>query len=81
MDDEQVYDRINRLASEEEELYARAGAGGGLGGAEDRRLHELEAQLDQCYDLLAQRRARRAAGLNPDEAEVRPIDTVEGYQQ
>jgi hypothetical protein len=38
-------------------------------------------QLDQCWDLLRQRRARRAAGQDPDAAAVRPADVVEHYQQ
>jgi hypothetical protein len=41
----------------------------------------LQENLDQCWDLLRQRRARRAAGLNPDEAQVRPVETVEHYLQ
>ncbi len=81
MEDEAIYDRINSLAEEEEQLYARAGSGDGLGPPEENRLHEIEAQLDQAYDLLAQRRARRAAGQDPDDAEARPVDTVEGYEQ
>jgi hypothetical protein len=42
-------------------------------------LKSIEVQLDQCWDLLHQRRARRNAGLNPDEAQVRDPSTVEGY--
>src|SRR3712207_8929155 len=45
------------------------------------RLHEVEVQLDQCWDLLRQRRARRNAGQDPDIAAVRPEGTVEGYLQ
>ncbi|HEX2374478.1 MAG TPA: DUF2630 family protein, partial [Actinomycetota bacterium] len=45
------------------------------------RLHEVEIQLDQCWDLLRQRRARRDAGQDPDSASVRPEGTVEGYLQ
>jgi hypothetical protein len=44
-------------------------------------LHELEVHLDQLWDLLRQRRARRAAGLDPDGAETRDPGTVEGYRQ
>ena len=42
-------------------------------------MKRLEVTLDQCWDLLRQRRARRSAGLNPDEATVRDEKTVEGY--
>ncbi|MGZ4155167.1 MAG: DUF2630 family protein, partial [Actinomycetota bacterium] len=47
--------------------------------AERKRLQEMVVQLDQCYDLLHQRRARRAAGLDPEDASVRDPGTVEGY--
>ena len=47
--------------------------------ADRERLHRIQVTLDQCWDLLHQRRARRAAGLNPDEATVRDEKTVEGY--
>jgi hypothetical protein len=48
--------------------------------ARDRRQH-LEEQLDQCWDLLRQRQARREAGENPDDAKARPVNEVEGYLQ
>ena len=54
-------------------------AKGGLSPAEQERLEALGVRLDQCWDLLHQRRARRSAGLNPDEAAVRDERTVEGY--
>jgi hypothetical protein len=76
-----LFQRINDLASEEEHLWDRAGAGGGLTTADQERLDEIKVQLDQCYDLLHQREARRSAGLDPDEASVRPPDVVERYQQ
>jgi hypothetical protein len=44
-------------------------------------MHEVEIQLDQCWDLLRQRRARREFGLNPEEAKVRDENIVEHYQQ
>jgi hypothetical protein len=78
MEDKDLLDRINALAHEEEDLYTRAGHGG-LDPNEHVRLKELEVQLDQCWDLLHQRRARRRAGMDPDEASVRPPDVVEGY--
>jgi hypothetical protein len=76
-----LFQRINDLACEEEHLWERAGAGGGLTTADQERLDEIKVQLDQCYDLLHQREARRSAGLDPDEASVRPPDVVERYQQ
>ena len=47
--------------------------------AEEQRLRDVEVQLDQCWDLLRQRRARREFGRNPDDADVRDAGTVEGY--
>ncbi|MFI5262109.1 MAG: DUF2630 family protein [Candidatus Limnocylindrales bacterium] len=81
MDDPQVLGRINELAAEEELLYGQAGDGGGLSPADVARLEVIRVQLDQCYDLLRQRQARRAAGLPPEEAKMRPATTVEGYEQ
>ena len=78
MDDQQVIGRINEIAHEEHQLWEKEGRGETT-EAERRRLQELSVSLDQCYDLLHQRRARRAAGQNPDEAEVRDPGTVEGY--
>jgi hypothetical protein len=80
MDDAEIVARINRLAEEEHELE-RSGVSDRLGEAEQARLHDLEVALDQCWDLLRQRRARRSAGADPDEAEVRPEAVVEGYEQ
>ena len=81
MDDRDLMTRINELALEEEQLWSRASQEGGLDAAEQERLHQIQLALDQSYDLLNQRRARRSAGLNPDEAHVRPIDIVENYEQ
>jgi hypothetical protein len=80
MDDSTILDRINAIAEEEERLWGAASSGG-LSEADRARLHELQVQLDQSYDFLNQRRARRAAGLDPDEAELRPPEIVEHYQQ
>ena len=62
MDDEQVIGRINEIAREEHELWEREGRGEAT-HAERERLQELGVTLDQCWDLLHQRRARRAAGM------------------
>ncbi len=81
MSDVDIFQRINDLSSEEERLYAGAGTGQGLTAQERERLGSIKVELDRCYDLLHQRQARRAAGLNPDEATVRPAEVVERYQQ
>jgi hypothetical protein len=78
MDDKQVIERINEIAHEEHALWEKEGRGE-ITEAERGRLQELSVSLDQCYDLLHQRRARRAAGLDPDEARPRDERTVEGY--
>ena len=80
MDDKQVLDRIGALVEEEHALERQA-TGEGLDEQQQARLHEVEVQLDQCWDLLRQRRARRNAGQDPDNAHVRPEGTVEGYLQ
>ncbi len=81
MNDPTLFEHINELAAEEEALYERAGHSGGLGASDIERLETIKIELDQCYDLLHQRQARRSAGLDPDEASVRPADIVEHYQQ
>lgn len=81
MDDRPVLARINLLAGEEQDLWERAGAGGGLDAGGQARLEAIRVELDQCYDLLRQRQARRAAGLDPDEARVRTAEVVEHYEQ
>ncbi|HEX3839332.1 MAG TPA: DUF2630 family protein [Acidimicrobiales bacterium] len=80
MDDAEIVHRISKLADEEHQLE-RSHTGDGLSEEELKRLHDVEVALDECYDLLRQRRARRSAGENPDEAEVRPEGVVEGYLQ
>lgn len=81
MDDRELVERINGLSSEEEQLWSRASQEGGLGAGEQARLEEIRLELEQAYDLLNQRRARRSAGLDPDEAEERPIEILENYAQ
>jgi hypothetical protein len=78
MDDIDIMQRINALVDEEHRLE-RSGAG--LAEKEQARLNEIEVALDQCWDLLRQRRARRAAGDDADTASVRSESVVEGYQQ
>ena len=78
MDDAKVLSRINELAREEHELFER-GSHLNVSDADRERLRQIQVTLDQCWDLLRQRRARRAAGLEPDDARVRDEKTVEGY--
>jgi len=78
MQDPGVLDHINDLAHEEEDLFAKAGRGD-LGPTDRDRLRVIQVELDQCGDLLHQRRARRSAGQDPGDAKVRPPDVVEGY--
>lgn len=80
MDDKDIVRRISELADEEHALE-RSHAGDGLGEAELVQLKEIEVALDQCWDLLRQRRARRNAGQDPDGAAARPENVVEGYKQ
>jgi hypothetical protein len=80
MDDREIVARINGLVDEEHHLE-EAHVGKGLSPTETERLRAIEVQLDQCWDLLRQRRARRDAGQDPDQAEVRDPSIVERYQQ
>ena len=80
MDDPQIHGSIERLVAEEHELWERESNGS---ATEDdrRRLAQIRVSLDECWDLLRQRRARRDAGQDPDTAAARPPDVVEGYEQ
>jgi hypothetical protein len=80
MDDREIVQRIHQLVEDEHKLNA-AHEGEVATDEDRRRMRELEVALDQCWDLLRQRRARREAGLAPDDAAVRPEGVVEGYQQ
>lgn len=82
MDNQDILERIKALVAEEHDLREgspRPGEGA-TGGPDILRLQQLEEQLDQCWDLLRQRRAKKDYGENPDEAEIRPVSEVEGYQ-
>jgi len=81
MNDTEILKHITELVDEEHELENMAAQEGGLSEEEQARVRALEVSLDQCWDLLRQRRARRAAGLNPDEARVRDPKIVEHYLQ
>lgn len=78
--DDQTLRSISALDEEEHELRRREGRGE-ASDADRARIQEIEVLLDQCWDLLRQRRARRGVGLDPEDAQVRSASTVEGYQQ
>lgn len=80
MEDPQIHGAIDRMVAEEHDLWQRESAGDAT-ESDRRRLAELRVSLDQCWDLLRQRRARRDAGQNPDAADLRPPDVVEHYEQ
>jgi hypothetical protein len=80
MKDTQIHATIEQLVAEEHELWEREAAGI-AGESERRRLQDVQVSLDQCWDLLRQRRALREAGRNPDAAEVRRPEVVERYEQ
>ncbi|MCI9872327.1 DUF2630 family protein [Arthrobacter humicola] len=80
MDNQDILERIKDLVEEEHGLREGSTQSGGTGSPDILRLQQVEEQLDQCWDLLRQRRAKRDYGENPDEAEVRPVSEVEGYQ-
>jgi hypothetical protein len=81
MDDKEIMSHIDELIQTEHELRRQLAAGELSGQQERERLRSAEEALDQCWDLLRQRRARREFGENPDDAVVRPPSEVEGYQQ
>ena len=75
--DESLLSNIDRLVKEEEQLYGNSEI-----TSEDRaRLADLKVHLDQCWDLLRQRRALREFGKDPDEGKERPAKIVENYEQ
>jgi hypothetical protein len=80
MNDTEILRHIEELVNEEHTLMQQA-EGTGLDDAEHARMKQLAVSLDQCWDLLRQRRARRHGGLNPDDAQVRDESIVEHYQQ
>jgi hypothetical protein len=80
MNDPNILKHIEELVSEEHQLTQQSHIGG-LSEEERQRMHQLEISLDQCWDLLRQRRALRDAGADPDQAQARDADTVERYQQ
>jgi hypothetical protein len=80
MDDAQIHGTIEQLVAEEHALWEREAAGE-ASESDRQRLAQLRVSLDQCWDLLRQRRALREADRNEDAAEARPPDVVERYEQ
>ena len=74
MDDKTILQHITDLVDEENRLRSA-----GVAGDQSERIRQLEEQLDQCWDLLRQRRARREFGNDPDDAKARDVGTVERY--
>ena len=75
--DQSVLGKIETLTREEQRLYGQEQ----LSDSDHVRLEKIQVELDQCWDLLRQRRARREFGQDPDGAKVRPASVVEHYKQ
>jgi hypothetical protein len=80
MADGEILSRIDELIAQEHELRSKV-TGVGLTADEQGRLGELEQRLDQCWDLLRQRRARSEFHEDPESAEARTVNQVESYRQ
>ena len=80
MQDPQIHDSIEHLVDEEHDLWRRESDGTATDD-DRRRLRAVKVSLDQCWDLLRQRRALREAGLDPETADARRTDVVENYEQ
>jgi Protein of unknown function (DUF2630) len=81
MDDKQILTHINELIEAEHKLRQQLANGELSSTEEHQQLRSTEEALDQCWDLLRQRRARQEFGENPDGAAARPVSEVEHYQQ
>jgi hypothetical protein len=81
MDDKQILGHIDELIKTEHDLRAKLAAGELASDEEHAQLRAAEESLDQCWDLLRQRRARREFGEDPGQAASRPVTEVEGYLQ
>ena len=81
MDDKQILSHIHELIETEHKLRQRLADGELSNTEEHQQLRSTEEALDQCWDLLRQRRARKEFGENPDGAAARPVNEVEHYQQ
>jgi hypothetical protein len=81
VNDRDILADIQSMVAEEHRLLDKGEAGSGLAPEDRKRLEDIQVHLDQCWDLLRQRRARREFGEDPDQARVRDASTVERYQQ
>ena len=81
MDDHNIIEDIGELVEEEKQLRSRHATTEGLGDEDRARLADIEQRLDQCWDLLRQRRAAEEFDQDPDRAQVRAVSEVEGYRQ
>jgi hypothetical protein len=81
MDDKEILAHIGELIKTEHTLREQLAAGQLSSTQERDQLRAAEEALDQCWDLLRQRRARREFGENPNDAASRPVSEVESYQQ
>ena len=79
-DDRAIHRHIDELVAEEHTLRQRLARGEISRQEEHARLEEVATELDQYWDLLRQRDARRHVGEDPDDARVRPPNVVEGYE-
>jgi len=80
VEDAQIHNSIDQMVDEEHKLWEREAAGEAT-DSDRQRLESLRVSLDQCWDLLRQRRARREAGRNPEAAALRSPEVVERYEQ
>jgi hypothetical protein len=81
MQEKDILAKVHELVDQEHQLRTKTEAGE-LDAAEERQeLKAVEEALDQCWDLLRQRRARKDAGQSPDDAQARPVNEVEHYLQ
>ncbi|MFC6083168.1 DUF2630 family protein [Sphaerisporangium aureirubrum] len=81
MQDGEIFSKIKELIAEEHALRERVSSGDVSSEDERSRVRHLEESLDQCWDLLRQRKAHREYGEDPDNAAPRPVNEVENYQQ
>jgi hypothetical protein len=79
-DDSQIASKIEELVAEEHRLGS-AGPDEAAEAERKARLEEVRVELDRCWDLLRQRRAKEEFGQDPDEVSLRPADVVENYEQ
>jgi hypothetical protein len=80
MDDQSVLEQINKLVAEEHALLDKA-EGHSLETPDHQRLEAIQVTLDQCWDYLRQRRARREFHRDPNRAHPRDAGAVEKYEQ